>query len=112
MSSKRVSGARRPRRAPTRDRGLRDSRYSHHESRCCQDSLVHFRRGESLGTNDFSTDGDPPESEFVPAYVALLEDSDKKLRKKCATELGRSGLPASAVVPARVCSRPRSNRVG
>jgi lysophospholipase L1-like esterase len=27
----------------------------------------------NLGTNDFSTDGDPPESEFVPAYVGLLE---------------------------------------
>lgn len=27
----------------------------------------------NLGTNDFSTDGDPPEGEFVPAYVALLE---------------------------------------
>lgn len=27
----------------------------------------------NLGTNDFSTDGDPPEGEFVPAYVDLLE---------------------------------------
>lgn len=27
----------------------------------------------NLGTNDFSTDGDPTESEFVGAYVALLE---------------------------------------
>ncbi len=27
----------------------------------------------NLGTNDFSTDGDPPEGEFVPAYVGLLE---------------------------------------
>lgn len=25
-----------------------------------------------LGTNDFSTDGDPPENVFVPAYVAFL----------------------------------------
>lgn len=32
----------------------------------------------NLGTNDFSTDGDPTEGEFVPAYVALLE----KLRSK------------------------------
>jgi len=27
----------------------------------------------NLGTNDFSTDGDPSEGEFVPAYVDLLE---------------------------------------
>lgn len=26
----------------------------------------------NLGTNDFSTDGDPPENVFVPAYVQLL----------------------------------------
>ncbi len=32
----------------------------------------------NLGTNDFSTDGDPTEGEFVTAYVALLE----KLRSK------------------------------
>ena len=27
----------------------------------------------NLGTNDFSTDGDPTDAEFVPAYVNLLE---------------------------------------
>ena len=27
----------------------------------------------NLGTNDFSTDGDPTEGQFVPAYVGLLE---------------------------------------
>lgn len=28
----------------------------------------------NLGTNDFSTDNDPTENQFVPAYVALLEN--------------------------------------
>jgi lysophospholipase L1-like esterase len=28
----------------------------------------------NLGTNDFSTDNDPSEEQFVPAYVALLEN--------------------------------------
>ncbi|MFH1469202.1 MAG: HEAT repeat domain-containing protein [Pseudomonadota bacterium] len=34
------------------------------------------------------------------AWIGMLTDEDKKIRAKCAKELGRSGLPASLVRPA------------
>ncbi len=36
------------------------------------------------------------------AWIALLDDEDKKIRARCATELGRSGLPSSLVRPTLV----------
>jgi hypothetical protein len=33
------------------------------------------------------------------AWIALFDDEDKKIRARCATELGRSGLPSSLVRP-------------
>lgn len=39
---------------------------------------------------------------LVDAWLSLLEDEDKRVRARCVKNLGRSGLPSSAVRPALV----------